>query len=228
MRRRLLAATTAGVVAAVLTACGDMHPGAAIVINDGDYRVSMEEVDELTAALCEATPLLAEAGGQPSQASEGIDARQYVVGLLIQSYLGPLAGEQVGVEAPNPSQLEVTPDDHADITNQMDDESADNFVRLLEVGSKVSAWQSAIGAEQPNANPNTAAQLGQQYVFDFASDFNIDIDPRLGLDGDDLQAENPPRSGSMSVAQSSQATSRDNQAQQADVVEALPPTQTCG
>jgi hypothetical protein len=228
MRRRLLAATTVGAAVAVLAACGDMHPGAAVVINDGDYRVSMAEIDDLTAALCDATPLISEAQGQPGQLSEGIEARQYVTGLMIQSYLSPLAGAEAGAGAPTPNQTAVTPDDHADITDQMDEESADDFVRLLEIGTEVAAWQSAIGAGLPNANPSNATQLGQQYVFDFAGDFDIDVDPRLGLDGDDLQAQPPSRSGSLSVAQSSLATSRDDETQRADVAEALPPTQTCG
>jgi hypothetical protein len=228
MRRRHLAVVAAVAAAAVLSACSDMHPGAAIVINDDDYRASMDEVDDLTAALCEASPLLAEAQGAPAQESEGIDARQYVVGLLIQSYLTPLAAEDVGAGEPAPEELTVNPDDYVDITDQMDENKADDFLRLLQLGAEVGAWQANIGLEQPDASPATAAQAGQQYVLDYAEDFDIDIDPRLGLDGDDLQAETLGRSGSISVAQSSEAVQRQNPDEAEAVLETLPRSQVCG
>jgi hypothetical protein len=232
MRRRLLAATAAGVAAAVLTACGDMHPGAAVVINDGDYRVSMEELDDLTAALCEATPLLAEASGQPTNTTAGVDARQYVASLLIYSYLTPLAADEVDAEEPDPADLAVSPDDYSEITAQMDQDRVDEFFRLLELSNEVAIRQTSIGIEQPQANQANAAQLGQQYVLEYADDFDIDIDPRLGIDGDNLQAEGQdqsmPRSGSLSVAESGQALMRLDPEQEADMVEALPPSQACG
>jgi hypothetical protein len=228
MRRRLLTGVAVGAAAALLSACGGIHPGAAVVINDGDYRASMDEVDDLTAALCQASPLLAEAQGAPGQKSEAIEARQYVVGLLIQSYLTPLAAQQVDAFPPSPDELNVSPADYANITDQMDEDKADDFLKLLEIGTEVGAWQAKIGQEQPNASPSTAAQAGQQYVLDYAQDFDIDIDPRIGLKGDDLQAQELPRSGSISVAQSSEAVQRLNPDQQQDFLDSLPSSQVCG
>jgi hypothetical protein len=228
MRRRLLTTVAVGAAAAMLSACGGMHPGAAIVINDGDYRASMDEVDDLTAALCEASPLLAEAQGAPGEKSEAIEARQYVVSLLIQSYLTPLAAKQVDAPEPPPDQLTVSPADYANITDQMDADAADDFLHLLEVATEVGAWQANIGLAQPNSSPANAAQVGQQYVFDSAQDFDIDIDPRLGIDGNDLLAEDQPRSGSISVAGSSEAAQRENPDQRQAVVDSLPSSQVCG
>jgi hypothetical protein len=228
MRSRLLAAAATGVAAVVLTACGDMHPGAAVVIDDGDYRVSMEELDDLTAALCEASPLLAEAQGQPSQSSEGIDARQYVARLLIQSYLTEQAAEETGAEEPSPTDLAVPPEEVADITDQMDADRADDFLEVLDLGQQARAWQVNIGLELPDASASNAEQLGFQYVFDSADDYDIDIDPRLGLDPADLQTTETERSGSMSVPQSDEATARTGSEPNPDVIESLPPTQTCG
>jgi hypothetical protein len=230
MRRRLLAAATAGLAAAVLAACGDMHPGAAVVIDDGDFRASMEEVDDLTAALCEANPLLAEAQGQPPQSTAGVDARQYVTTLLIESYLTPLAAESADAEEPPSDEIEVSPDDLREITDQMDEDNVDEFLRLFEMANAVSGWWRSIGAQQPGATTANVEQLGQQYVYNLAGDYDIDIDPRLGLDGDNLepQDEDVARSGSMSVAQSGAATLREDPERQADLVESLPPTQSCG
>ncbi len=228
MRRRLLAAVAVGAAATVLSACGGMHPGAAIVINDGDYRASMSDVDDLTAALCEASPLLAEAQGSPAQTSEAVDARQYVVGLLIQSYLTPLAAKQVDAPEPPPDQLNVSPADYANITDQMSDDAADEFLQLLQMGTQVGAWQASIGMSQPNASPSTAAQAGLQYVLDYAEDFDIDIDPRIGMDGNDLQAAKFARSGSISVAASDEATQRLDPEQRQKVADSLPSSQACG
>jgi hypothetical protein len=227
VRRRLLVATTAGIAAALLTACGDMHPGAAVVIDDGDFRASMEEVDDLTAALCEATPLLAEAQGQAAQASAGIDARQYVARLLIQSYLTEQAAVETGAEEPSPSEYAVSPDEIADITDQMDPDRVDDFLQVIELGNEARAWQVNIGLELSNGSASNAEQVGFQYVFDAAADYDIDIDPRIGLDADDLQATETSRSGSMSVAQSSEAVARTGEPSP-ELIESLPPTQTCG
>jgi hypothetical protein len=228
VRRRLLVATTAGLAAAVLTACGDMHPGAAVVIDDGDFRASMEEVDDLSTALCEATPLLAEAQGQAAQTSEGIDARQYVARLLIQSYLTEQAAEETGAQEPSPSDYAVSPDEIADVTDQMDPDRIDDFLQVIELGNEARAWQVNIGLELSNGSASNAEQLGFQYVFDAADDYDIDIDPRLGLDADDLQSTETSRSGSMSVAQSSEAMARAGSEPNPDLIESLPPTQTCG
>lgn len=227
MRRRLLGATVAGLAAAVLTACGNLHPGAAIVVNDGDYRVSMSDLDELTTALCEASPILAQAQGQGGQVSEGINVRQYVADLLIQSYLSPLAAKKVGANEPTPDELAVSEDRYSQITNQMDENTAADFVRLLKIGNAVAVWQAKIGVQLPGSTPSTAGTQGHRYVLRFGKNFNIDIDPRLGLSGDDLLAA-AAKSGSVSVAQSVQATARENSSQSADVAAGLPPTQTCG
>jgi hypothetical protein len=229
MRRRLLAASIAGVAAAVLAACGNMHPGAAVVINDGDYRVSMDEVDDLTSALCDASRLSAETSGQPRQTSEGIDARQYVTGLLIQSYLTQQAGDATDAAEPAADDIAVSPDDYTEITDEMDEDQVDDFMQVLELSKELTAWQTSIGQTLPAASQGAnPAQVGQKYVIDSADEYDIDVDPRLGIDGDDLVAQDVPRSGSLSVAQSSQATAREDDSQRQDVVESLPEGQTCG
>lgn len=230
MRRRLLAVTAASVAAAVLTACGGMHPGAAVVINDGDYEVSMDELDDLAAAWCEGLPVLAKAQGQAVEPSEGIDARQDITLLLVQSYLTPLAAERADAPEPPPAARTVLPSDVTEITDQMDADRVDDFLRVIELSQETGAWQESIGSTLPEAGSADPAQLGQQYVLDFAADFDIDIDPRIGLDGDRLEAEaeDIARSGSMSIAQSSEATMREDPERQADLVDSLPPTQSCG
>jgi hypothetical protein len=229
MRRRLLVAAIAGASAAVLAACGDMHPGAAVDIDDGDYRVSMDELDDLTSAVCDATRLSAETSGQPRQTTEGIDARQYVAGLLIQSYLTQQAADKTGAAEPPPDAIAVSPGDFTDITDEMDEDQVGDFMRVLELNRELAAWQTSIGqtlaTTSQGANP---AQAGQQYVIDSADDYDIDVDPRIGIDGDDLLARDNPRSGSLSVAQSSLAMMREDDSQRQDVVESLPEEQTCG
>ena len=228
MRRRLLAVAVAAVAAAVLTSCDNMHPGQAVVIDNGDYEASIGKVDDLTGALCVASPILAQSQGSEGQQSESIEARQYVVGLLIQSYLTPLAAKHVGADAPSPQELTVTPSDYSNITDKMSDEQADDFLQLLQIGTEVSAWQANIGLTQPNSSPSTAAQDGQKYVLNYAKDFSIDIDPRFGMTAEDLQTGKFQRSGSISVAESSQATQRENPAKKDAVLAALPQSQICG
>ena len=45
MRRRLLAVAVAAVAAAVVTGCDNMHPGQAVVIDNGDYQASIGKLD---------------------------------------------------------------------------------------------------------------------------------------------------------------------------------------
>jgi hypothetical protein len=229
MRRRLPVAAIAGALAVALAGCGNMHPGAAVDIDDGDYRVSMDELDDLTSAVCDATRISAETSGQPRQTTEGIDARQYVTGLLIQSYLTQQAADKTGAAEPPPDAVAVSSGDFTDITDEMDEDQVGNFMRVLELNRELAAWQTSIGQTLPTtsqgANP---AQAGQQYVIESADQYDIDVDPRLGIDGDDLLAQDTPRSGSLSIAQSSLAIAREDDSQSKDVVESLPEEQTCG
>ncbi|HEU0288860.1 MAG TPA: hypothetical protein VFR22_17545, partial [Nocardioidaceae bacterium] len=128
----------------------------------------------------------------------------------------------------SPQELTVSPDDYTNITDKMSDEQADDFLQLLQIGTEVSAWQANIGLTQPNSSPATAAQDGQKYVLNYAKDFDIDIDPRFGINGDDLQSGKFARSGSISVPESSQATQRENPAKKDAVLAALPQSQICG
>jgi hypothetical protein len=229
MRRRLLMAAIAGAAAVVLAACGDMHPGAAVDIDDGDYRVSMDEVDNLTSAMCDATQIAAETSGQQRRTTEGIDARQYVTSLLIQSYLTEQAADKTGAAEPPSDAIAVSPDDFSDITDEMDEDQVGNFMQLLELSKELAAWQTSIGQTLPEASSGAdPAQVGQRYVLESADQYDIDVDPRLGIDGDDLLAPDIPRSGSLSIAQSSQATMREDASRSKDVVESLPEDQTCG
>ena len=85
-------------------------------------------------------------------------------------------------------------------------------------------------------NPSlTTRNVGDLFIADsvkrilrFDPKASIDIDPRFGMTAEDLQTGKFQRSGSISVAESSQATQRENPAKKDAVLAALPQSQICG
>lgn len=217
-------AAAAGVL--LLTACGQVHPGAAAVV--GDTRISMDQLDSLSRAYCRATVAIGEVQGQPVEPRQGVESRRAVLGAMLQLELSRGAAESLGVEVP-PSSYTVDEQQYRDLLDAVDDEYDDEVVELVRINAETSALLVAIGAHElgqdvTQVEQEQAAQQGQQVMAEFAADVDIDVDPRLGLASDgQVLAE----TGSLSVPVSDEATPAQDAAAATSRLDALPDSQVC-
>lgn len=199
-------ARLAGLAAAglVLSACGQVHPGAAAVV--GGTRIPMDEVDTLSVAFCRATVANSISQSQPVVPAEGIDSRRTVVGLLLQLEIARQAAESLGVTA-EPSTYVADEQSFQPLLDAVGEEYADDVARLFRVTGETGALQVAIGAHQlgedvADVDPQQAQQGGEEYMAEFGADVDIEIDPRFALAPDgQVLAE----TGSLSVPVSEEA-----------------------
>lgn len=227
-RHQRRSARAAGLAAAwlVLSACGQVHPGAAAVV--GDTRISMDEVDALSAAYCRATVAIADSEGEPVTPTEGIGSRRTVLGALLQREIARQAADSLGVEA-EPSTYVADERSFQPLLDAVGDAYADDVARLVRVTGEASALQVAIGAHQlggdvSNVDLQQAQQSGQEYITEFGAGVNIEIDPRFGLAADgQVLAE----TGSLSVPVSGEAVAVDSPADTAIRIGDLPAALVC-
>jgi len=222
----LLPARAAGVGALLLalSGCGSVHPGAAAVV--GDTRVSFDEVDTLSVAYCQATLAISEVQGSPVTPTQGIESRRSVVGLILQRELARQAADSLGIEVA-PAAYVADAQSYEPLVAAVGDEYADEISELVELTGEATALREAIGAQQLEQDVSElltrqqveeAQQAGQDYITEFASGVEIDLDPRLALAPDgDVLAE----TGSLSAPVSGDAVSS------VESVDALPAAQVC-
>lgn len=202
--RRCARAASLGAVLTVLTACGQVHPGAAAVV--GGTPISVDDVDALGAAYCRASVAIADSQGRPAEPLEGVESRRTVLGALLQLEIARQAAGSLGVEA-EPSTYVADEQSFQPLLDSVGDEYADDVSRLVRITGETTALQVAIGAHQlgkdvSEVDEQQAQQSGQEYVASFGADIDIDIDPRFALAPDgQVLAE----TGSLSVPVSDDA-----------------------
>ena len=228
-RPRVLRRPAALAVAVLLTACGQVHPGAAAVI-DGT-RIPLDEVDSLSAAYCRANIAIAEAQGQPTTPEGGVESRRRVLGAILQLEIARRAADSLGVEV-EPSSYAVDEGAFAELLTAVGEEHEDEVTELVRMNAESNALLVAIGAhelgqdvaqldEQQRAE---AGQAGQDFIREFGRDLDIDIDPRLGVSPEGaISAE----TGSLSVAVSDEATTPQSPEEATSRLDALPELQVC-
>ena len=93
-RARFAAVPTAAALL-LLTACGDVTPGTASVVNG--TRITNDEVQELTSAQCVLRKQLTKSGQAPAASASRV--RQESLGLLMDTALSKQFGKSEGIEA---------------------------------------------------------------------------------------------------------------------------------
>ncbi len=93
--RARFAAVPTAVALLLLTACGDITPGTASVVNG--TRITNDEVQELTSAQCVLRKQLTKSGQAPAASASRV--RQESLGLLMDTALSKQFGESEGIEA---------------------------------------------------------------------------------------------------------------------------------
>lgn len=158
-----------------LSACGSVHPGAAVVV--GNDSVSADKVDDLAENLCEAI------GASGQTGVGGKDARQQAANLMLTLTAARQAADELGVEV-EPSQYAVTGDDTDALEAQFPDADTDELAKIIAISKETGALVTAIGEDQAgtDASAKDAQAAGQQYLQEFLADADVSIDPRYGLD----------------------------------------------
>lgn len=219
-------AAVLGVVLVALTACGSVHPGAAAVIED--TRISFDEVDPLSEAYCQATIAIANSQGSPPEPRPGIDARRTVVTTLLQLEIARRAADSLGVTV-EPSAYTANEQQYEPLLEAVGEEYADEVSQLIRANAEAVALQTAIGAHRLGQDVSAvdqeqALQAGQEYIAEYGSGLDIEIDPRLGLSS---SGEVLAETGSLSVPVSSSAARSQDPAAAADQLAAQPDAQVC-
>ena len=213
----------------LLTACGQVHPGAAAVV--GDTRISLDQVDSLSEAYCRATIAIAASQEQPVEPRQGVESRRTVLSALLQLEIARATADSLGVEVP-PSSYAVAEQEYQGLLDVVDDEYDDEVTELLSVNAETRALVVAIGAHELGQDVaeidqqqlEQVAQQGQQVVSEFAADVDIDVDPRLGLGSD---GQILTQTGSLSVPVSDEAVPPQDAAAATSRLDELPDSQVC-
>lgn len=166
----------AGLAAAavlVVSGCGAMHPGAAVVV-DGE-SVSIEKVDNIADNICAALT----ASGQTGMA--GADARQQAASMMLTLLASRQAADELGVEV-EPSEYALTGEDTEMLAARFPDADAAQIETLLKIGKETTALVTAIGERRTGGTDQEAIQAGQKYLQDYIASADVDVDPRYGLD----------------------------------------------
>jgi len=164
--------------AAVLTACGSIHPGAAVVV-DGE-SISMKTLDERAEVMC----LVSQATSQQTQPTDNATVRRNAAGMLV---LERIAAEVVKDQNLTIDQdLVALPSSTQDQVSELFGDRADDVLDVLNDQQRLYAQFVAIGAAQTGRTPNAdildpLAQEGQTYVQDAFADHGVEFASRLGM-----------------------------------------------
>lgn len=205
--RRIKVAAGVVVAGSVLGACGGVHPGAAVVVDDTSF--SMSKVDDMSATFCELNVAqsqqdAAQQGGQ-AQATPAQSARQQAVRSLVFNEVAQQVARDQDVSVPQ-SQSVVPAERLDELVTIIKPKSVAMLSNIGNREFQTVALQSAIGAKAlgvpaGGADEQQVQQAGQQAIQSALKKADISIDPRLGLTKAQLvQPDEPGKSRLLSVA----------------------------
>ena len=169
------------IAAAALAACGNVHPGAAVVV--GDRTISMSSLDDRAAALC----LVQLASQQQVQAIDNGVVRQNAAAMLaVQEIAAAEVSRQHLAVDDKLAALPVGTDAQVD---QVFGDDAPGVKALLVDQQRLYAQFIALGSESTGQLPNSdildqLAETGQSLVRKAFARYDVEFAPRLGLEGD--------------------------------------------
>jgi hypothetical protein len=225
-RSRTVKGSVLTLAAAFLMSACATHPGSAAVV--GSESISVNEVDEVAHALCAAQG--ASQDGQAPQELASRAARQGALGVLINSSLSRQFGASKGVQpdqeqvsaalSGNEQSIATLPADRREIFRQTVREYAEGQLMLIDIGR-----QALTGQGQRNVTEQQAVSEGTKLRNAWAAKAaDVSVDPRFGAyEKNSLLAT----SGSLSVAESKNATDGGSPDPSQGWVAALPASQKC-
>jgi len=199
-----------------LAACGNVHPGAAAVVDD--QTISMKTLDKTAEAYCTLT--LASAKSQGATVPGNADVRRQTVTTLVSLVVARKLAKQEDV-TPKPTEYELTTQQEDQISKAFPDDDADELKKLIEKGQELSAISVALGEKSTGQartadNVSQLAAAGQAEITKAFKANDVEFSPRFGLS--DTTAKTVADTGSLSVAPSDLGD---------DKPDALPKAQRC-
>jgi hypothetical protein len=156
--------------ALILAACGQVHPGAAAVV-DG-RRISFDQVDATARGYCE---LVALQGQEPDAAALRRQALADRVALDVARELA----EQRDLAVPR-SEWIVPVADREGLAEALPDADVEQVIEAAELNGRLRVTLEVLGS--PAGSPEVAQQQGRDVVAQELADRDVQVDPRLGLD----------------------------------------------
>lgn len=180
-----------------LAACGNVHPGAAAVVDD--QTISMKTLNTTAAAYC-AVSLVSAQGATPPDNAE---VRRQAVTTLVSVVVARKLAEEQGV-TPKPSAYELTGEQEAQVAKAFQKRhDLPEINKLIEQGQELSAISIALGEKSTGQlrtaeNGSQLAQIGQAEIIKAFKDNGVTFAPRFGLSN--TTAKTVASTGSLSVA----------------------------
>lgn len=181
-----------------LAACGNVHPGAAAVIDD--HTISMKTLDETAKFYCVDNLLAAKQNGaEPS--GDNSEIRRQAVTTLAALVVARELADQAGV-APKPATYEVPDSAHDQIAAKYKGIDLDVAVKSIEDYQELGAIATALGEKstgqsRTETNASQLVQAGEAEIIKAFKDHDVEFAPRFGLSGTIKQIAS---TGSLSVA----------------------------
>jgi len=210
----------------VMSSCAT-HPGSAAVI--GSESISDHEVDDVASALCSAQGSSQQPGQQPQQLASRA-ARQGALDVLIKSSLSRQYGESQGVQpdqeqvsaalAANAQSIGSLPAEERSVFSRTLRGYAEGQLMLIEVGRRELSKTGAKNVTEEQA-VSEGTKLRNAWA---AKNVDVTVDPRFGAYSKNALLN---QSGSLSVAQSQNATDGGSPDPSQGWVASLPASQKC-
>lgn len=210
----------------LLTACGDLTPGTASVVNG--TRITNDDVQELSSAQCVLRKQLKKSGQAPAASASRV--RQESLGLLMDTELSKQFGESEGIEADKALAgavfgqvspfFEPLPEKDRTVFDEVFGEWAEARAILVQVGGEASRQQPSPENLEQLMNAGLAARQTWQKTAD------IETDPSFAPGKDGF----PGGEDSSSVSRATSDFARGAAALEQDPnwVAGLPANQRCG
>ena len=198
-RARAAVLVLAGVT---LAACGNVHPGAAAVVDD--QTISMKSVDKSAKALC----TIALANPQRTAAISNADIRRQAVSTLVSLVVARKLADKEGI-TPKPADYELTNDQEGQVAKAFPKEkNLGEVTKLIEQDRELQTISLAMGQKVTGQvpTPDNAAQLGaagQAEITKAFKDNDVEFAPRFGLSN--TSAKVITSTGSLSVTKAAAA-----------------------
>jgi hypothetical protein len=182
-----------------LAACGNIHPGAAAVVDD--ETISMKTLNKTAKAYCTLT--LASSQQQGATPPDNAEVRRQAVTTLVSLVVGRKLAKAQGITL-KPAQYELTTEQEGQVTKAFPKEkNLDEINKLIEQGQELSAISVALGEkstgqERTAENESQLGAAGQAEITKAFKDNDVEFAPRFGLSNS--TAKTVASSGSLSVA----------------------------
>jgi hypothetical protein len=180
-----------------LAACGNVHPGAAAVV-DGQ-TISMKTLDRTAQAYCELT--LKSAEGQGATVPPSSDIRRQAVTSLVSLVVARGLAEEQGV-TPKPSSYELSSSQKKNVAAAFPQSDLEQIYQAIEDNQELSLiavalGEKATGVKRTAENEAQLAEAGQAQITKAYADNDVSFAPRFGLSGSSKAVAD---TGSLSVA----------------------------